>query len=166
MNTICVGCARPVIGVSVTKLGGGWFATVTATGLEVAMFWDASRAVAVSVCGPFATGAVSQLRPEGRGVLGTEVLPVELELDAGDAESSDALAVTAIVPERVLFAAGAMSCTEGGVVSQAVVAALMLVARAVSGLVERVHCDGVLVPQASPEVADVVGEVPVWAPLL
>ena len=104
-----------------------------------------------------------------RGVLGTEVLPVELELDAGDGRVVGCVGRDRDGPgEGAVRGRGGELHDGSGRVARCRVAALMLVggerfpawSNASTAMVY-------VVPQVSPErVADVVGAVPAWAPFL
>src|SRR5882672_3402718 len=99
-------------------VSGAALFTVTVTGLEVVVLPAASRATAVRVCWPLldpvvlteiAYGAVVSSAPRA--------VPSEKNCTPTTPTLSEALALTAIVPETVAPLAGAVMLTAGGVVS-------------------------------------------------
>src|SRR5207244_11299480 len=77
----------------------------------------ASRATAVSVCEPFVAVVVSHATEYGADVSSVpRFAPSSSNCTPATPTSSDALAVTEVVPETVAPAAGAVSATVGGVV--------------------------------------------------
>ena len=92
--------------------------TVTGTGLEVVMFPAASRARAVTTCGPGTTVVVFHCREYGAAVTSApSATPSMKNCTPATPVSSEAVAVTVTVLATVAFAAGAMTATVGGVVS-------------------------------------------------
>ena len=80
-----VGRLNPVARTSFWKQFA--LATLTVTGTESVALPAASRARAVSVCGPFGTVRVSHVKAVGRArVLGPVGAAVDEELHAGDAD--------------------------------------------------------------------------------
>src|SRR5262249_55874157 len=92
--------------------------TVTVAGFEGAVLPAPSRARAVSACSPLATAGVAQESPEGAGVSSApRAFPSSMNWTPAIPLASLAFAASAVVPERVSPSVGAISETEGGVVS-------------------------------------------------
>ena len=101
---------------------GGLF-TVTVTGWTVVELPAASRAIAVSVCWPFGTVALLQLRVKGALVSSApRSAPSRRNCTPATPTLSVALAFTSIVPVTVEPPAGAVSETLGALVSAVTVA--------------------------------------------
>src|SRR5262249_41419065 len=99
------------------EVGGGAaaFSTSPATAADAVRFPAASRATAVSVCVPFAAGAVSQLIEYGAAVSsGPSGLPSSWNCTPATPTLSDAPAARETVPDTVAPAAGAGIGTDGG----------------------------------------------------
>src|SRR6185503_7900955 len=100
---------KPQAATSPVGGGAATLSTVTETPADVATLPAPSRATAVRVCVPFALVRVSQVAANG-GVVSSDP-------SAAPPPASVADAVTAMDPETVAPAAGAVIATAGGVVS-------------------------------------------------
>src|SRR5688572_32423926 len=104
--------------VAVASAGGAAFATVTFTGADVVVLPAASRATAVSVCGPSITVVVSQLTEYGEMVSGRpSCTPSTKNVTAATPLSSPALALTGTVPNTVAPLVGDVIDTVGALES-------------------------------------------------
>ena len=152
-------------------LGGvvSTFEVVTVTAADVVVLpagnWRGRRQVVGAVRGRAVPGECVRC---GR-LLGADRVPVELELDAGDAVSSEAFAARLTVPVSVASFAGAVIETVGGAVSAGVVIGAAMsawICDAESAVVDADLVDQaveVLTPGASPPIRStpvVVGIVP------
>src|SRR5436309_539311 len=99
-------------------LGGGALETVTVTPAEVVRLPAASRAVAVRVCEPLLVLAVFQETEYGEVVSSApKAAPSSRNWTPATPTLSEALALTAVVPDTVAPPAGEVMLTVGGVVS-------------------------------------------------
>jgi hypothetical protein len=113
------GTVEPFAGAVIDTTGGvKSLLTVTVTAVEVVLLPAASRATAVNVWVPLATVVVSHVIEGGLVVSSApRLLPSSLNCTPATPTSSDALAVTVIVPETVAPSEGAVIETVGGVLS-------------------------------------------------
>src|SRR5438552_1698460 len=117
--------SRPSGGLQVKVVGGGkaivggvFWPTTIATGLEADSFPAASLATALRVCEPFAVDLVSQIRMYGVVVISVpRSAPSSLNWTAATLRSSEASAVTRITPDTVALFVGEVMATTGGAAS-------------------------------------------------
>ena len=103
--------------------GGAAFDTVTVTAADVVRLPAASRAMAVSVCGPLTAVVVFQDTEYGAAVVSSapRLTPSSLNWTPTTPTLSDAVAeMVTVEPETVAPAVGALMATVGGAVSAGV----------------------------------------------
>src|ERR1051326_1081198 len=98
------------------------FPTVTVTAADVVVLPAASRATAVSVCDALLAAVVSHEVAYGAvAASAPRFAPSSLNWTPTTFTLSDAVAVTVVVPETVAPFAGAVTATDGGVLSLEIV---------------------------------------------